>query len=126
MRGVHLRNDIEPQVIQNNGCTKPIRIHPIIGDVLYFKHDVFKVLDGKRTYILDDHVSLIKLDGRQWWECYYYDVGEHGWVCERDNIYLRLAESDFIRHFGKIIVVGNGPYKYHEECEDVREKQQRD
>ena len=117
MRGIRLRNDIEPQIIQNNGCTKPIRIHPILGDVLYFKHDIFKVLDGRLSHIPDDHVSLIKLDGRQWWTCYYYDVGEHGWVCERDNVYLRLTESDFIRHFGKIIVVGNGPCRYHEECE---------
>ena len=117
MRRIRLREDIEPQIIQNNGCTKPIRIHPISGTVLYFKHDICKVLGGQYTRVPDDHTSLIKLDGRQWWTCYYYDVGDHGWVCERDNVYLRLAEADFIRNFGKIIVVGNGRNRYHEECE---------
>ena len=120
MRKIRLRKDIEPQIIQNNQCTNPIRIHPISGSVLYFKHDVLQVLDGKLTKIPDDHTSLIKLDGRQWWLCYYYDTGDHGWVCERGNVYLRLAESDFIRHFGKIIVVGNGCARYHEECETYK------
>lgn len=120
MRRIRLREDIEPQIIQYNGCTKPIRIHPISGDALHFEQKVFRVINGRYTHVNDDHVSIIKLDGRQWWTCYYYDVHEHGWVCERDNVYLRLSEREFIEQFGKIIVVGNGRERYHEECEADR------
>ena len=121
MRKIYYRQDIEPQIIQNNGCTNPIRIHPIRGDVLGFEQKVFRVINGRYTRVNDSHVSLIKLDGRQWWTCYYYDVGDHGWVCERDNVYLRLSEQEFIEHFGKINVVGNGRERYHEECETDRD-----
>lgn len=114
---IYIRDDIESQMIQNNGCTNPIRIHPVNGCSLFFKRDRLRqTKDGLRAD--DTHVSLINFDGRQWWLCYYYDVGEHGWVCERGNVYLRLSEADFIRQFGKIEVIGNGTHRYYEECEN--------
>lgn len=118
MRKIVLREDIEPLVIQGNGCTNPIRIHPVRNDVIAFRRDEWR---NNRNSPLSDLATLIKLDGRQWWTCFYYDQGEHGWFCERDNIYMRLSEKDFIRQFGKITVVGNGRERYHEECEEWRD-----
>ena len=113
---IYIRDDIESQMIQNNGCTNPIRIHPIVGTNMFFKRDKLQqTQDGLQT---DYHISLIYFDGRQWWKCLYYDIGTHGWECERDNVVLRLTEADFIRLFGKIKVVGNGIHRYYEECEN--------
>ena len=32
---IYIRDDIESQMIQNNGCTNPIRIHPIVGTNMF-------------------------------------------------------------------------------------------
>ena len=121
MLKVHIRDDIPPQQIGTNGCTPPIRIHPKNGCCWIFeRREVgFDKKCGKFRKVKDDHASLIFLDGRQWWTCYYYDVGDHGWNCERNNVILRLSESDFIQAFGNITVIDSKYGRYHVEAEEA-------
>lgn len=118
MLKIHIRTDIPPQEIKRNGCTEPIRIHPKNNCTWMFERREFR-FDKNRELrkVEDDHVSLITIDGRQWWTCYYYDVGDHGWDCTRNNVVLRLSEYDFIQAFGKITVVNTRYGRYHEEVE---------
>lgn len=107
------RTDIPPLHFENtNACTPHVRIHPVRSDVLILSK-------GNE----DPRGSLILFDRRQLWDCYYYDLGTHGWDCTRGNVVLRLSEEDFIRIFGKITVISEsadrrGP-KYHPESEGM-------
>lgn len=95
MRKAVIRDDVEPLVVRGNSCTDKIRIRPVRSDCIAFQ----KYKEN------DNHASLVCISKRQWWTCYHYNVGEIGWVCERDAIYLRLSEDDFERIFGRIEVI---------------------
>jgi len=89
----------EPLIQQGNGCTIPVKIHPIRSETLIL------YTDGDNRKYPDYHPCLVHFDGRQWWECYWYDVGMKGWNCERNNVVLRLDDETFERIFGRIEVL---------------------
>lgn len=95
----------EPLVTGSNDCTEPIRVRPIRSDVLILWRD-----EENEAHRIDKSLckgSLVGIDGRQWWDVYYYAFG-NGWNCERGNVCLRLDEKDFQRSFGYIPVIHKG------------------
>lgn len=108
-----------PLVTKGNGCTEPIRLHPIRSDTLILWRD-----EENAAYEIDKAFckgSLVHLDGRQWWSVYYYDWG-NGWNCERKNVCLRLDEKDFQRIFGYIPVLHDGKIVNHDIYKEIWEK----
>ena len=107
----------EPLDTGNGHCTQKVRIRPIRGNTLIFWRDdgnegdaIVKTQMGRNFtgFEREGFASLVTLNGRSWWECYWYDTGMRGWVCERDNVYLRLGEKDFQEVFGYIPVIHQG------------------
>lgn len=85
-----------------NSCTQKIWLHPVNSATLILWAD-----ENSKGFEIDmrkSHASLVSIDPRQKWECYYYSVSEIGWNCERHNVILRLSPDEFEKIFGEIKV----------------------
>lgn len=90
----------EPLTVGRGGCTETVRIHPMRGKIflLMSKGSIGKPLNERPT-------SMIRFDGRQWWDCSYYEIiGQTGWLCVRDICSVRLSNKEFEEIFGKVEV----------------------
>ena len=87
--------------IQANWCTESIKIHPIgSGSWCLCPEDINDEQERIRF------TSLIKFDGRQTWEVYYFGFADGcGWVVQRNGLYLRMPVRDFEYFFGKYEVI---------------------
>ena len=88
-------------MLRGNCCTDQVKIKPVYSGTWYL---VPEEDTGKGR-----HVSLIRFDGRQVWEAYFYRfVDEEGWVLQRNGMYLRMPVKDFEGFFGKYEIKKNG------------------
>ena len=91
----------ERMLLESSDCTKRIKIHPIRCRTLSFV--VCEGFDRIPEYRRRNLQSLIRFDTRQTWECYRFDFNpvDRGWVCDRGQMYLRLADPEFAYIFGE-------------------------
>ena len=90
------------ELMPNSSCTERIWLHPIKSETL-----ILWANENSKGFEIDmrqSHASLVFIDPRQKWECYYYSVDEIGWNCERHNVVLRLSPDEFEKIFGEIKV----------------------
>lgn len=91
----------QPLLLEPNDCTRKLKLRPRrCKSISFIVSDGF---DRIPEYTFRNLQSLIHFDTRQEWECYRFDFNEvdHGWVCERKNLYLTLADKEFEKIFGK-------------------------
>ena len=91
---------VERLLLEPSDCTRKLKLYPKRCKIISFI--VSDGFDRIPEYTFRNLQSMIRFDTRQEWECYRFDFNEidHGWVCDRKNIYLRLADEEFEKIFG--------------------------
>ena len=92
--------------IGSNGCTEPIKVHPIKAGAW---NVILTDLTDEEQLHRYDYVSFIFFNKLQIWEIYYFrfiNGSGGGWVARRSGMYLRMTEKDFEKFFGKYKIKG--------------------
>ena len=91
---------VERLLLEPTDCTRKLKLRPVRCKTISFV--ICEGLDRIPEYTFRNLQSLIHFDTRQEWECYRFDFNEidRGWVCDRKNIFLRLADKEFEEIFG--------------------------
>lgn len=95
---------VERLLLEPSDCTRKLKLHP--KRCWTYSFIMSNGFDRIPEYTFRNLQSMIHFDTRQEWECYRFDFNEvdHGWVCDRKNIYLRLADKEFEEIFGEFDV----------------------